>query len=248
MVDAAPLWLADLPDGVLPVGAVHVWFVDAADAADRSADLRPLLTPAEQARADRFLVADAAHRFVLARARLRQLLAVHLGQEPAAIVLGSGPHGKPMLLERAGGGLEFNISHSGDSILLAVTHRRSVGVDVETVRSDLDVQALSRRFLAPEEQEAIAVGSAADQLAAFYRCWTRKEALLKALGTGLATPLRQAVVSVAAREPAAVLRLPATMGPASRWHLRDLGLAPHRAAALCVAGSVTTVVCRSWQA
>jgi 4'-phosphopantetheinyl transferase len=248
MVDAATLWPPGLPEGVLPAGTVHVWFVDIADTAGQLTDLRRLLSPAEGARADRFQVAAAAHRFVLARARLRQLLGIHLGQAPRTIAIANGPHGKPRCADAVGSGLEFNVSHSGESILLAVSNGRSVGVDIETLRPDLDVQALSQRFLALEEQEAIAAASGADRLAAFYRCWTRKEALLKAIGTGLATPLRQAVVSVAARDRPAVLRLPAAMGPAAHWHLRDLELAPDQAAALCVAGPVKEVICRSWQA
>lgn len=142
------------------------------------------LSPDEIARARRFVFDKDRHHFMAARAALRQLLAQHLGLAPAALEFTAGPYGKPALA--AATGLHFNLSHSGATGVLAISERLATGVDIEVLRPMPDAAALAEAYFAPAEQSTIAtIGEAADRDAAFLRCWTRKEACLKALGIGL---------------------------------------------------------------
>lgn len=142
------------------------------------------LSPDEIARARRFVFEKDRHHFMAARAALRQLLARHLGQAPASLQFTAGPFGKPALADAPG--LHFNLSHSGATGVLALSERLATGIDVEVLRPMPDAGALADAYFAPAERSAIAaLDDAADRDAAFLRCWTRKEACLKAVGIGL---------------------------------------------------------------
>jgi phosphopantetheinyl transferase len=116
---------------------------------------------------------------------LREALAAYLEASPEAVRLVTGEHGKP---ELAGGGLHFNLSHSGDVGLVAVARERAVGVDVERIDARRDVFALAERALGAEWAAAVRAAPATDRIAVFHRGWTRREAVAKCAGTGLATP------------------------------------------------------------
>ena len=143
------------------------------------------LSPDEIARARRFVFDKDRHHFMAARAALRQLLARHLGRAPASLQFTSGPFGKPALADVPG--LHFNLSHSGATGVLALSGRLATGIDVEVLRPMPDAATLADAYFAPAERAAIAAigGDAATRDAAFLRCWTRKEACLKAVGIGL---------------------------------------------------------------
>src|SRR5262249_17462285 len=159
----------------------------------RDADLgaaAALLDDDERGRARRLLLPQSARRFILSRAALRAVLAAQLGVAPRDVALSGGAAGKPELAahgERAGAGraapsLRFNLSHSGDLALVALARDREVGVDVEQRRPLPDLERLARRVLAPEEVADFLGLPEADKEAALLRCWTRKEALVKAAG------------------------------------------------------------------
>lgn len=139
------------------------------------AELAASLSPAERRRLDGLRRSDDRERFLLGRAALRRLLGTWLERAPAAVPIECGPHGKP----RCPGGPEFNVSHSGDLILLALHPCRPVGVDVERERPGLDWRPIARRVLAPVECEALTAEG-------FLAAWCRLEAQLKAGGRGLA--------------------------------------------------------------
>ncbi len=140
------------------------------------------LTPTERQRLEAWRGDDDRERFLRGRAALRWLLASWLGTAPEAVPLLAGRHGKP----HCPGGPAFNLSHSGDLILLALHGHRPVGVDVERERPGLNWRPIARRVLTPTQCEALERRPASEAAAAFLRAWCRLEAQLKARGDGLA--------------------------------------------------------------
>lgn len=203
-----------------------------------AADAR-LLDATERGRAARFRSDAARHRFVAARAALRRVLGLLLDRDPAAIALAYGPHGKPLLPDAPG--LAFNVSHSHERGLLAVGMVDALGVDIELVRSTRRFEAIGNRFFATTEAAALRQLAAAARCAAFHRTWSRKEAYLKALGTGLTFP--STGFTLAHLEPGACTVLATGMAgdDAGRWVLDDVAAGPDYAAALCYPGP------RRWQ-
>lgn len=146
----------------------------------------------ERRRAGRFRLARDRRRYVVARGRLRQLLATRLGTHPRSVELSCGAHGKPCLAPgSAAVDLRFNVSHSGDFALFAFCRGREVGVDVEAVQPMQDADAIARQFFSRGELQAYRALAPHDRELGFFTCWTRKEATLKALGVGLQSPLSE---------------------------------------------------------
>lgn len=153
--------------------------------------LGKLLDPGERQRLERLRGEGDGERFLLGRGALRLILGSWLGRDPAGLVLGAGPQGKPELLPPSEGGgppLRFNVSHSGDLILLGFHPRRPVGVDVEQRRPVPEWQGIARRCLPPEESDAIGTLPEEQREPAFLAAWCRLEARLKARGLGLFGP------------------------------------------------------------
>lgn len=220
----------------LGAGEAHVWRFGLDPGADALSALERLLSPDELRRADRFRRPDLRRRFVTARAGLRRVLAGYAGCPAGRIAFAYGPHGKPSLASPAGETpFEFNLSHSGEVALLAVTRAGAVGVDVEAVRpmEDHGGRLIGRYFSAREQAEFLALPDG-ERLAAFFRGWTRKEAFLKAVGTGLATELHSFDISLGPSAPPAVLRVGDDPGAEARWSLREIDPGPGYAAALAV--------------
>jgi 4'-phosphopantetheinyl transferase len=184
-----------------PPDRIDVWQFTLADLQPRDAEWRSALCDTERERADRYAMDRVRTEFVRCRGLLRTILASCVGCEPAelSLVLRSG--GKP---ELAGGEYQFNLSHAAGYGLIAVA-RQPVGVDVEPLREVANADGLVKRFFAPTEQTAFAALSAANRRAGFFRGWTGKEALLKAVGRGI-LDLNQCVVELDPRRSAAVLQ------------------------------------------
>ncbi|HEX4806963.1 MAG TPA: 4'-phosphopantetheinyl transferase superfamily protein [Conexibacter sp.] len=223
----------------LAPGTVDVWCADLASATTGADDTHALLAPDERERAARF--ADPAHgrRWAAGRGILRALLAAYVDADPAALRFAEGAHGKPALAnegadDEAGRGaastgarrLRFNLSHSGDVALYAITLDREVGVDVELPRRAVDHVAIARRILGAQEAERLATLDPPARERAFLRAWVRWEAVLKCRGTGIA----------GADAPAA---------DDDPW-VRELEIGAPAAAALAVAGGRATVRCWRW--
>ena len=139
---------------------------------------------AEHARA--FGSVPARDRFVVGRGLVRSVLGHRLGVSPQSLGLRTEPDGKPQLAETAGKQLQFNLSHSGSMAVLAVTDARAVGVDVEELTRRVDIDAVARRQFT--ERECAMLADADDTRALFFELWVRKEALIKAVGTGFRVP------------------------------------------------------------
>jgi 4'-phosphopantetheinyl transferase len=221
---------------------IHVWTI-ALDAPAKESDLLAALAPDERVRAARFLAEHNRRRFVACRAALRRVLAARLDAEPSTIEFEYAPHGKPLLPN--GSPIHFNVSHSDDLAMIAVAWGRPVGIDLERVRPDFAINAVAERFFSPLEQEALRRVPAESHTEAFVRCWTRKEAFIKAVGGGLSYPLNQFDVTLAPGEPARLLRIDGDEQAASRWTLRDLTARPGYAASLAVEGAMKRIVERS---
>lgn len=183
------------------------------------ATLRAVLSTAERARADAFVFARDRDRYAVFRGAMRQILGQYLGQDPAQVALAIGPHGKPHL---AGGGLHFNLSHSGDVGLLALSHAGPVGVDLEATTRAPDHDRLAVRVLSGAERVVFDALPPAARAAAFLRAWTRKEAYLKATGEGLSFSLQDITVTLAPGDPPRIVAIKSRPDAASHWSLHDL--------------------------
>ena len=180
-----------------------------------------LLDDEERARATRFVRPSDRRRFVLAHAALRLVLARCLDTDPTAVRYEHGHHGKPRL--RPGlPSLEFNLSHSGDLVVLAVARDRSVGVDVEQMRYMPDALTIADTHFSAAEREGLRSLSPVERQAAFFRCWTRKEAMVKAVGEGLGRALGSFDVDFAPGSKSALTRFDGRSGSVAGWSLRDL--------------------------
>jgi 4'-phosphopantetheinyl transferase len=225
---------------------VHVWlaFLGAATTASAPHDVEAALSPDERARAGRFAFERDRRRFAAARGILRHLLGMYLAADPGALAFRYGPRGKPALDAPAGDPIAFNLSHSDDVAVFAFSRRGAVGVDVEAIRPMADREELAERFFSPGEVRALSSVAPVDRELAFFTCWTRKEAYVKAVGEGLALPLDGFDVTCAPGDPPR-LTVPGDEAAAVRWVLGDLAPVPGFAAALATEGP-RSVSCWAW--
>ena len=237
-MDSQTPWDAPPADYSLPDHEVHVWRAGLDWSAASIAELKGILSPDERARAERFHFEIDHRRHVVGRGVLRLVLARCLGAAPNELRFEYGARGKPGLAaEFAQTRLQVNVSHSGKLVLVAVMVGRALGVDVEHIRHDLEVEAIAERFFSARENAALATLAAHARRDAFYVCWTRKEAYIKAVGDGLALPLDQFEVAFLPAEPARLVATRPDPAEADRWSLCDLEVGPDYRAALAVEGA-----------
>lgn len=224
-------------------GVIHLWKMDL-DQLDAFHDpgLFHFLDSEEQTRAKRFATAELKNRFVLAHAATREILSRYLSCTPNAIEFTQNAFGKPMLSSRA---LEFNLSHSQNTALLAVTDR-PIGVDVEYIARSIDVLGLAKRFFAAEEYEDLLSYSTEEQKILFFRIWTRKEAFIKAVGKGLSQNLDSFVVSSDAHPENALRHVKPDAALSADWVIREAFCDDHCIAAVAVEKFFSTIEFFSW--
>jgi 4'-phosphopantetheinyl transferase len=221
----------------LPEDEVHLWRVDLEGIRADESRWQKALSSDESARAARFHFPGDRQHFVASRALLRMVLAGYLATDPGSLSFSYSKKEKPALgPAHATSDITFNVSHSGGIALFAFTRRREIGVDVEQVRLDFDVEAIARRFFSAHEQRQLAGLPNEKRFEAFFRCWTRKEAYIKATGEGLSLPLHQFDVSVAADDQEALLSTRPDNSEVALWSLREIPAGPGYVAALCVRG------------
>jgi 4'-phosphopantetheinyl transferase len=227
-------------------GEVHVWRAELDHRGRQEQALLSVLSEDERGRAARFHFARDRRRFIAARAALRQILARYLDADPRELRFSYNPFGKPSLAGgTASSTLRFNASHSGRLALFGVTHGAEVGVDVERIREDFEVEELAGRFFSRREVTALLSVPAELRRAAFFNCWTRKEAYIKARGQGLSLPLDQFEVSLLPWELAALLSTAHDPGAACAWDMQSLYPSPGYAGAVVSEGIHWRV--RRWQ-
>ena len=214
-------------------GVVHLWQRRLHASGGEVSACYKLLSSEEQERARRFLVERARNEFVLTRGTLRSLLGRYLGSTPQEVRFRYAVRGKPALED--GSALSFNVSHTDGLALMAFVKRRAIGVDVENLDRNIESERLAERFFSERERQALRPLRGDELQAAFFRCWTRKEAYIKAKGEGLSLPLHQFDVSIAEGDQAALLVTRPDPEEAARWTVRDVPFGPGYAAAVAVA-------------
>ena len=224
-------------EGHTQLNAVQVWTRGLRPQPGEVARCRELLSREEHERADRYRVEWARANFILTRGALRSLVGSYIGKPPQEVSFRYSEFGKPSLDEASD--LHFNVSHTDGMAVLAFVKNCEVGVDVERIRPELEGTQLAERFFSIVERHALENLSGDELHAAFFRCWTRKEAYVKARGDGLSLPLNHFDVSIEANAAQALLATRPDASDARRWTLCDLAVGREYAAALAVAEAET---------
>jgi 4'-phosphopantetheinyl transferase len=228
-------WSSPSPPLNLGPDEVHLWRASLALPSAVVVELYHSLSDEERERAQRYHSATARHRFLAGRGLLRTILGSYLRVKGHQIAFRQSDHGKP-LLDDPGTGLYFNVSHSHELALFAITRRGEVGVDVERVRPFPNEVSVAERFFSPCECQRLRTLAPEHRTEAFFHVWTRKEACLKALGVGLAQGLERVEVNLGPDEPARLLRLDGEERRAAHWSLLNLVPAPGYVGALALEG------------
>ncbi|MGQ0715384.1 MAG: 4'-phosphopantetheinyl transferase family protein [Gemmatimonadaceae bacterium] len=245
IASTALAWLGRPADAALTPNDVHV-IAAALDDPDAAAiDLLGTLDREERGRADRFHFPRDRDRFRIGRGMLRGLLAHYTGVPPDRIRLKNGARGKPAL-DDANAALHFNVSHAGGVALFAFTRLTELGIDVEHIHEMPDLLPIAERFFAPAERRALRKLDGQEQLEAFFVCWTRKEAYIKAIGEGLACPLDRFVVTMHPDERARFVEIGGDGIAAAMWTLEDLRPAPGYVGAVAIPSVAPTIRCWRW--
>lgn len=220
---------------------MHVFTIPLRVSATQQKRLARLLSEPEIVRAGRFHRDRDRERFTVAHGEMRRRLAQQAGVDPASLCFGSASHGKPFIKEPdAARRWRFNLTHSGDFALLAIMDGVSVGIDIEQWQDIRDGPSVARRFFSAAEQSVYMNSAASSRRETFFRIWTRKEAVIKALGFGLSMPL-DAFDVCDHNEWLAVPRFRVdrvldALIPQEGWHLQCLPAPQGYAAALAIQG------------
>lgn len=211
------IWKSSDQNSVLAHNTIHVWAANLDEPPLKITALQALLSADELERSKRYAQAKLQQRFITGRGILRVLLSRYTGITAESLEFVYGAYGKPALAESSGAHkILFNLTHSAQLAVYAFALQTPLGVDIESVQALSDMWRVAQRFFAAQELQALMALPEDQQLGGFYRCWTRKEAFIKASGKGLTQALDEFVVSVEAEKPAALL------------HLKQDGLAPRQ--------------------
>jgi 4'-phosphopantetheinyl transferase len=242
-----PPWRFPPETLVLGRDDVHVWRADLAQTTSEIQSFLDTLAADEQARAARFHFERDRKHFIVARGVLRAILGSYLNRAPECLSFCYSSYGKPTLAGASdGNAIRFNVSHSHGAALYAVTRGREVGIDLERIRYGLAVMEIAERFFSRREVATLRALPTEAQRQAFFHCWTRKEAYIKARGEGLSLPLDQFDVSLASGEPDALLGSQRDPSETSSWLLQELAYAPGYVAALAAEGRNWRLTCWQW--
>jgi len=248
-VSYAPLLSA--PPGivmlVLENPVVHVWISDQKKSAHDLHSLTRVLNLEERQRADKFRFEADRVRYAFARSTLRRVLARYINRSPENIVFDTNCFGKLYIKDRENNGpLSFNLSHSGRLALIAVAWDRLVGVDIEEIRQIDNVHALAKEYFTIQEQRFLLAAALRSKVQeAFYACWTRKEAYIKAIGKGLSIPLTSFDTSLPAGTAGRPLNKSPDAPAVDTWWLSDLSVPDGYAAALVTEGAMPVILYQS---
>ncbi len=237
-----PLLLSEWPSapGYLELknNEVHVLVASLDIDAPRLQSLIHILSSDEKERGERFRFNKERHRYIASRGILREILSFYLGCDPSILRFEYNSFGKPFLKRSEGmEDISFNLSHSQDISLYALTQRRKVGIDIEKISSTFVEDCTAEYTFSPGEVVMLRSLPEEVQNQAFFSCWTRKEAYIKAKGQGLSIPIDQFDVSLAPGEPAQLLETKWDDDEPSRWKFMDLKVNPDYAAAVTAEGN-----------
>jgi 4'-phosphopantetheinyl transferase len=232
---------------VLKDDEIHIWCADLDLSTHQISALWSVLSPDEQARAERFLQLKHRQAFIASRGILRHLLADYLKLKPGSISFAYNAHGKPFMVNPEGHDFFFNLSHSHDLALYAVTRIAEVGVDLEYIKKDFPAEAIAERFFSVCENQQLLSFPSEQRVQAFFDCWTRKEAFIKGLGQGLFYSLSAFDVGFSPQLPPNWLEIhyPEQLADATNWSLMGLKPALDYLGALALRGTIKKI--QQWQ-
>lgn len=234
MRELTSIWNAPPDQLTLGPREVHIWRTSLEPPPEIAARFRGLLATDELAKADRFRFEKDRRHYSVARGVLRELLSRYLGVPAAGLRFHYSEYGKPELISSDAPRLEFNLAHSGSVALYAFTLIGEVGIDVEFIRPEFTGDDIAQRYFSPSEMSSLTRLSKAARHQAFFNCWSRKEAIIKAKGLGLSLGLDQFDVTLAPGEPASLRGTRWDEAEASRWSLRAIDAGPEYAAAIAI--------------
>jgi len=240
MNDQPAVWQPSSGQPLPGDGEIHVWRIRLDQPVDEVARLSALLSADECERASRYRVDEVRREYIVGRGALRVILGAYLGISPQQVAFIYEQHGRPLLAESLRGfGLSFNLTNARDLALAAFVHGRGIGIDLESNRRRVELRDVARHFFSPAECAVLFALPETLQRQGFLNAWTRKEAYLKARGTGLSRPLDRFEVSLAPDEPARLLSDATDPGAERLWSLVALQGLPGYTAALAVEGFPT---------
>jgi 4'-phosphopantetheinyl transferase len=225
-----------------PAGEAHVWGIPLRTPPVAPEHLKTWLSARERERASRFRFEEDRCRSIVGRGMLRMVLGGCTGEPPDGITLIDDDYGRPCMAHTVGAGIEFSVAHSGDWIMVGVTVGCRIGVDVERIRLVADMDCVMGRFFAAGEAAAIAGLTGDARITAFFDCWTRKEAYVKAVGRGLQLGLDSFEVECRPGHPPALLSVRGSGEHAAAWRLWSGAPAPGYRGAI----ATTATVVRPW--
>jgi 4'-phosphopantetheinyl transferase len=249
-VDIKPwIWETPTEKPKLARNQVHVWRICLNDATPLLKPLISILSADEKNRAEKYRFIGDRNNFIAGRGVLRIILGSYLDIKPGKLRFSYGPYEKPLLVTQRGEhSLQFNISRSHGLGLCAVTQGRKLGVDLEKICPSFINQQIPEHFFSHKEAAKLRALPVSFQEKAFFNCWTRKEAFLKAKGSGLSSKLDQFEVSLAPEEPVALLDIYDDPKERDHWSLIDIDPGPGFAAALAIEGLDLDFKCFQWEA
>jgi len=228
---------------------VHVWRVKLDITQLQKESLLGMLTADEVERVGRFRFERDQKQFIAARGMLRQLLGRYLGKPPHELRFEYEANGKPVLVTNAGyQTFRFNLSHSDTFALYAVSRDRNIGIDIERVRKDMDIEQIAQRFFTEYEIRSLERVPEKNRPGVFFQYWTRKEAFLKATGEGISFPMEEFDVSLLSRRVLSPITLVGDKRESSRWHVQDLFPGDGYVAAIAVEGCDCDLSCGDYHA
>jgi len=243
MSDSGFTWVSPPANSEINDNDVHLWQASLDQPHSRIQELEGLLCRAEKLRAKNFVFEQHRRRFIAGRGFLRRILGGYLNQDAASLAFSYGPQGKPELVsDSIHDQLHFNVSHSHEIALYAISRNRQVGVDVEYLRAKQDVEGIAQRYFYPDECKVIHALSAEKKKEAFFRAWTVKEAYAKATGEGLSV-LEQVETSMSPDGPAKLLNIHGNPDAMARWFSCHVHPSPGYMASLVVEGQGWNLHC-----
>jgi 4'-phosphopantetheinyl transferase len=226
---------------------IHVWCAELDELVSDLPSFTKLLSDSERKRADRFQLDRDRARFIVRHGLLRMILGRYLNIGPGQLAFAYGSRGKPILcLPDVSAPFQFNLSHSNGLALFAGSRHAMLGVDVERVRFVPEADQIAAKFFSPQETAVLNAIPEEQRMEAFFNCWTRKEAYLKATGEGIADALPRIEASLTPGRPARLWRINGDTLAASCWKLSGLFPAPGFVGALAVKLDSLNLACWRW--
>jgi 4'-phosphopantetheinyl transferase len=209
---------------------IHIWSADLGITTAQEEALLALLSPDEHERAERFKYLQHRMRFIAARGSLRQILSNYLDLPPKEIIFAYGEHHKPYLTASP---IQFNLAHSGDMAVYAITLNHPIGIDIEKIQNNYNPD-IAKRFFNPQEYAALLALPEHKRILGFYCLWARKEAIIKATGRGISMGLATFNVSVNDVSETVIVQNEA-------WSLLPLSIHPDYASAVATNQTIKTI-------